>query len=113
MYTDAGFKLKEKTVAAQAFAKNGKEVSMNKAQIGDTLVFRNRDKNGKRTWTGHVNMIAYIDDSIIVAIGGNQSEKNSNERDDKNTINLKVYDRKELNKKIPNGDLSIIHLNNN
>ena len=112
-YGKAGYKLNKKTVGAQAFAANGKDVSMEDGKVGDTLVFRNRDKNGKRTWTGHVNMIAYKDDDIIIAIGGNQSGTDSKERDgDKNTINFKVYSVKGLKNKMEKQDLSIIRVSN-
>lgn len=113
-YTANGYKLKTKTVNAQQFAQNGKEVEIPDAQVGDVLVFRNRNKKGHPIKTGHVNMVIYKDDKYIVAIGGNQSTTNSNERDGLNGINCKLYSLQELKKKQKRPDrrdLSVIRVN--
>lgn len=110
-FIDSGYKLKHKTASAQEVYLNKKEkVSLENAEAGNVLVFRNRDKNGKRTWTGHVSMIAYKDDDYVIAIGGNQSATNSNERDGENYISFKVYTTDDFKKKMKRSDLSIIAL---
>ena len=112
-YTANGYKLKNKTVNAQQFAQNGSEVKLTDVQVGDVLVFRNRNKKGQPIKTGHVNMVIYKDDKYIVAIGGNQSTTNSNERDGLNGINCKLYSINELSKKQSRkdrSDLSVIRV---
>lgn len=112
-FTANGYKLKNRTVNAQQFAQNGDEVSLSKANVGDVLVFRNRNSKGQPIRTGHVNMVIYKDDNYIVAIGGNQSDTNSNERDGLNRINCKLYSIKELEKKQAfkdRSDLSVIRV---
>lgn len=110
-FIETGTEIKHKTASAQQVYKNKKaDVSIDKAKAGNVMVFRNRDKNGKRTWTGHVNMVVYKDDDYIVAIGGNQSTENSNERNGVNYINYKVYSVKKLKDQISKKDLSIIEI---
>lgn len=110
-FIETGTEIKHRTASAQQVYKNKKrDISIDKASAGNVMVFRNRDKNGKRTWTGHVNMVVYKNDDYIVAIGGNQSTENSNERDGLNYINYKVYSIKKLKEDISKKDLSIIEI---
>ena len=109
-FKNTGVQLNKPTVGALAFAANGNKIKLSDSKIGDVLVFQNR-KDGKKTWTGHVNMIVYKDDKHIIAIGGNQSSTDSKERDgEHNTINLKVYSNTDLQDRMKKSDLSLIRV---